>query len=103
MRKTITAFVLMSLLSLPVLAGTTEALEEIKATVHGIKSQSLEDDALALVIIDVGADYDFMALVACRLLSKHGVENVKKVVLHDSVDTEKMLGEFVCAKTPEKK
>jgi len=101
MKKVIAVFVLLSGFSLPAWAETQKALDEIEATVHGVTSKSLAGDALTLNIIDIGADYDFMALVTCRLLRKHGVEDIEKVFLRDSAQTDRVLGDFLCAETLE--
>ena len=84
-------------------AGTKEAIDEIEATVHGTTAREIKDETLDMRIINIGADYDFMAMVSCQLLKKHKVETVKRVVVRDEAAPEKVLGGYDCSKTLEKK
>ena len=68
-----------------------------------LQYHEIKDETLDMRIINIGADYDFMAMVSCQLLKKHKVETVKRVVVRDEAAPEKVLGGYDCSKTLEKK
>ncbi len=91
-----------SLITFPAQAAMDEALSEINETVHGITKTHIENGVLWLEIIDVGADYDFMALVTCRLLNKYNIQNITKVSVRDTQKlpdaATRVLGSYKCEK-----
>ncbi len=100
MKRMILAWMLIMLAS-PAFAKMDDALADIKSTVHGIIATKVEGSILHLSIVNVGADYDFMALVTCRLLREHHVKNISIVRVYDAAKSDAagqpVLGEYKCA------
>jgi len=97
--KVLPVFLAVAFFSAPTVADEKAALEEINATVHGVTKTEVKSGRLDIEVINVGADYNFMSQVSCRLLAKHKISDVSEVIIRDSSASgpeKKVLGKFRC-------